>query len=146
MTHHECVVRLEDVIEEALKPSLNLRKATLSKLETEIAKRVEREEILRGKSSKVDVVLTLRSLSLVALEEQIFDLGKQGKGSVRSVGTDDQRQEAAHAVSPEGLTLNSGQRKAFPLVTGTSDQFILIHGKAGVGKSTAFRHVAGYLS
>jgi len=144
MTHHECVVRLEDVIEEALKPSLNLGKVTLSQLETEIANRVEREEILIGKSSKGDVVLTLRSL--VALEEQIFDLGKQGKGSVESVGTDDQRQEAAHAVSPEGLTLNSGQRKAFHLVTGTSDQFILIHGKAGVGKSTAFRHVAGYLT
>ena len=74
----------------------------------------------------------------VKAERQILRAVKQGKGTVAALGADD-----AIAARLAETTLTDGQAEAVRHILGPGDRIVGVQGRAGTGKTTMLKEVAG---
>lgn len=112
---------------EVLKVAIHqaIGKSGYEELENILNKTIERGELISGAK---DILTTKEA---VAFEETIINKVKAGINSIEPLMT---QVEASQHLSQANLT--KGQKDACELITTTSDQFIMIQGYAGTGKTT----------
>lgn len=131
ITHHserEAAFTRQDLLKSALEQSIG--KVQFSELESVLDKVLEQGELLNGAK---DVLITKQAL---VFEESIINTIKTGINSLKPMLPPDAVQKLLARTQ-----LTKGQKDACELITTTSDQFIMIQGYAGTGKTTMTRSV-----
>lgn len=126
LSEREAAFEQTDLLKVAIKQAIG--KFGIDDLDDALHKAIEKGDLISGKQG------LLTTKEAVAFEEKIINTVKAGINTVKPLMSKDEIQKQ---LSLSNLT--KGQKEACELLVTTTDQFIMIQGYAGTGKTTMLR-------
>lgn len=126
LSEREAAFERADVLKVALHQAIG--KSGFNELDTVLDKVIKSGDLISGTKN------FLTTKEAVVFEESIVNIVKAGINTLKPLMSND---EALQKLDHANLT--KGQKEACELITTTSDQFIMIQGYAGTGKTTMTR-------